>query len=81
MLLDIHCGSLVKSSGDLHIWFNSYASFKPGQLSKSEFVIGLERLGVEDSLADKESAFKYCCKRVAIAKDKMADFQKIPISS
>ena len=61
MLLDIHCGGLVKSNGDLEIWFNSYGSFKQGQLNKSEFVIGLERLGVEDSLADKEDAFRYFC--------------------
>ena len=80
MLLDIHCGSHVKSNGDLFIWFNSYASFKLGELNKNEFVIGLERLGVEDTLAQKEEVFRYFLKKVAKKKDKMIEFHKMPIS-
>ena len=79
MLLDIHCGALVKSAGDLYIWFNSYTSFKAGELNKNEFVIGLERLGVEDTLKEKEEAFKYFLKKVAKKNDNMTEFNKKPI--
>lgn len=50
ILMDIHSGANNKSEGDLYKWFVQYGLFKPNQLSKSEFFIALDRLGVESEI-------------------------------
>ena len=80
MLLDIICGGIVKSPGDLMGWFSQYSVFKIGDLNKSEFVMALDRLGVESELMEKEICFEYFIKRVAIKNDDLISFHKKPIS-
>jgi len=80
MLLDIICGGIVKSPGDLMGWFSQYSVFKAGDLNKSEFVMALDRLGVESELMEKEICFEYFVKRVAIKRDDLISFHKKPIS-
>ena len=74
MLLDIHCGSLIKSDGDLLQWFTSYANFREGLLSKSEFCSALTRLGVESEVVEQEIVFEYFLKKVATRTDQLAKF-------
>lgn len=65
MLLDIHCGSQVKSSGDISAWFNQYSIIRQGELAKSEFCIALDRLGVEAQIVEQEICYEYFVKQVA----------------
>jgi len=57
-----------------------YGVFRPDQLSKSELMIALDRLGVESEIKDKEDFFAYCLKKVATRQDKLLEFNKKPIA-
>ena len=76
MLLDIHCGSLVKTDGDLQGWFQKYSASGQGALNQNEFVIALDQMGVEADLREKESVFAYFTKKVATKRDTLAEYNK-----
>ena len=80
MLLDIICGGIIKSPGDLAGWFDQYSNHKAGELNKGEFVMSLDRLGVESEILDKEIAYEYFVKTAAIKRDDLLSFHKKPIS-